>query len=76
MIAIVAQTAVTVLCIVIVVSACHKFGDDPAEICALFTGCVAAHFIFSQAPLHAAQALAIFAGCVVGHFVYKKIFRN
>ena len=73
MIAIVAQIAVTVLCIVIVASGCKYF--DAEDICVLFTGCVAAHFIFSQAPVSSVQAIAIFAGCVIGHFIYKKIFR-
>ena len=65
--------AATVLGVVIVFCACNYFDAD--EICVLFTGCVATHFIFYQAPLSAAQAVAIFAGCVIAHFVYKKIFR-
>lgn len=74
MIAIVAQTAITVLCIVIVVSGCKYF--DAEDICVLFTGCVAGHFIFNQAPVSSVQAIAIFAGCVIGHFIYKQLFRK
>lgn len=70
-----AQIAVTVLCIVIVISGC-KYFDDAAEVCVLFTGCIAGHFVFYQAPLTSAQAVAIFAGCVVGHFIYKNLFRK